>query len=213
MVGRPVACRPAEHPIDWAAAIEAAIQRRLNSYAVPVLVRAGVASAPRWANDSAVRNVHVAFNMFASISRALELARTAAPEWVLLVRWDVFFYSAFDLAALDSRRFYLAGSCDNGPWATTTQTMRCRHGINLVTDCLPDFWFAAAPAKMRQVFVEDRDHRGDAQPATCVRGQAHGLLERRLRHLAEATDLTIGRYKVHMVDYTCVIRAIKKTIA
>ena len=216
MVGRPAACRPAAHPSDWVAAVESTVRQRLGGYVAPVVVRAGDTNAPRWANDTAVRDVHVAFNMFASIARALELTKTATADWVLLLRWDVFFYSAFHLASLDPMRFYLAGSCGKGPWTTlpsTTRTTRCRRGVKLLFDCLPDFWFAAAPALMRQVFLGQRDHRGDAQPPACKQGHAHGVLERRIRHLATAVDLAVGRYKVHMVDYMCAFRAGTMTFA
>ena len=213
-----------------------------------------------------------AVHAFSSIARVLRSAAGDA-AWVLLLRWDAYFFNTlfvwavtklrgafkmhcveracactccrnsgetrvwtdprgrlphrFSFAALDRRRFYIAGSCAKRPWPATLAPMRCARGRGPAPDCVPDFWFAASPRAMRRVFVGD-----DAEPAaaagtasataaaagaasaaaspapyvgpneTCWHG--HGLLHRRLRALVDARPrpLLLGRYKIHFTDFT-----------
>ena len=140
---------------------------------------------------------------FESLAAAIRLALSfpGTYDWFLALRFDVVFFSDFDLSRLNPKLLYFANMCV--PQKTTDLG---RGGLSRFErfwawdQCAPDFYYAASPTNLALAFG---DFAADAAArvfnATSCKG-GHGLVAGRLTYLRHELHVPIGRYKYHLQD-------------
>jgi hypothetical protein len=168
-------------------------------------------------------------NIFESQEAAVRLQRHwqelhgMPHNWVVLMRWDIMFFSAIDLRQLNPRLFYSVVWCEWFPVAASYVPhplpgfpgRRCQTwGVTRADEELGgfmDFIFIARPALMETVFVnlsiDFLAHRfNQSGRVICLKARglgvcAHSLLGDRIKHLVHRANVRIGRYLIHGLDY------------
>lgn len=165
-----------------------------------------------------------------SMGRALRLLpnTTLVSYQVLLLRWDINFFTPFSFAQLDPGIFYRANWCRaTGPvvHAPSGQTchelapfMNCgcvNQPVCLPPKCaqnhcvagpsdgygLPDFWFAGRHSALQAVFGGAAENYTAGRVGTAGCCCMHGVTQWLVEEHARAHGLQLGRYKHHQVDY------------
>ena len=144
-----------------------------------------------------------AFYFLLSIKRGLLLMGDGdTTRFTLIMRWDVVWYSDFRVSDLDPLTLYRANWCRAvGPWLGN----RCR-GLRPFkspaltcsdSEGVPDFYLAGRMSTMTSALADGADAyvAGTIPPKRCpaLHGVLAGLLQR--------SNVTLGRYLVHQMDY------------
>ena len=150
---------------------------------------------------------------FCSAQAALRDVDEHSYAMVFMTRWDVVFYTPFEMHVLNPGLFYLAHWCRATGPRHLNQNARSLEPFTGCPDFLgaPDWFYVAAPATMRlffDTFFDDllqgkwhppgfRDSGHDL--VTCPGN--HAFVLGRALYLAERGQLRLGRYKFHMMDF------------
>ena len=151
---------------------------------------------------------------FCSTKLALRDVHEHEYAMVLLTRWDVVFYTPFEMHLLNTELFYLAHWCRaTGPAHSSAHRARSLEPYGGCPDFLgaPDWIFTANPAMMHLFwdgFLEGllegawrlpgfRESRNELM--TCPGN--HAFVLGRAVYLAEGGAIRLGRYKYHNMDF------------
>ena len=166
-------------------------------------------------------------NIFESQEAAVKLQRHwqelhGTHNWVVLMRWDIMFFTAIDLRQLNPSLFYSVVWCEaesGTPYAPHPlpgfPDRRCRPwGVTRNDEELggfADYIFIGRPTFMETVFVnltiDFLAHRfNQSGRVTCFAARglgvcAHSLIGDRIKHLVHLAKLRIGRYLMDGLDY------------
>ena len=169
-------------------------------------------------------------NIFESQEAAVKLQRDweelhgMSHNWVVLMRWDIMFFSAIDLRQLNPGLFYSVVWCEESgvaapyvprPLPGFPGRLCKKWGVTPADEELGgfmDFIFISRPALMETVFVNLTTdfvaHRfNQSGRVECLKARglgvcAHSLLGDRIKHLVHRDNLRIGRYLIHGLDYS-----------
>ena len=144
-----------------------------------------------------------AFYFLLSIKRGLLLMGDSdATRFTLIMRWDVVWYSDFRVSDLDPLTLYRANWCRAvGPWLGN-QCRGLRPFKSPALTCsdaegVPDFYLAGRASTLTSALADGADAyvAGTIPPKRCpaLHGVLAGLLQR--------SNVTLGRYLVHQMDY------------
>ena len=186
------------------------LERGLDAHLpIPVVRRLWLEPMPAPADvNVAVERATGAFYFLLGVKRALSMLDSAS-SFVLMLRWDVVFYSPFRLTHLDSQRLYVANWCRATVAPSANQTSSCR-GLRPFafsplhcsdTEGVPDFWLAGSSATMRRSLLDAADDyvEGFVQPKGCP--GLHGILAGAVQRASEQRGVRLGRYLYHQLDY------------
>ena len=185
------------------------------SLTVPALTATGPIPSPH------IQNINITHPFFPlispttrlhglqSIEQSLSLLPRDATHPVLLLRWDVLFFSPFDLTALNYSLFYRANWCQatKAPRATPSACVPledfnasgCASG-----EGVPDFWFAGTATNMRLVFVDALRDLAERRYAPERCAPLHGILAGRLAAVSRWHGLPLGRVLYQNFDFAFV---------
>jgi len=143
---------------------------------------------------------------FFSYERAMRLLlkveeqRGAPYDLVLLLRWDVVYFSDFIVDGLDRDVIYAANWCRATGDEQVIDGRRCRNVEFFYGDAtkgLPDFWFLGPSKHLNPVFSHLWTPLQESQLKPYGIYGAHGLIPARIDEL----NIPIGRYLNHHLDF------------